>query len=185
MAEIFKPLGYVILKDLRMPEFDKNLSIDGQMCYVFDTPCRYQIIAGRDFLQRTGIDLGFKKNHITWMSMSIPMKSPHFTEANYNAVIDKYLFWKDEDEMELDEMYFSEMMPAKYEKADLVQFAKDQTHLSAEQQNDLLQLWRKHEKLFDGSLGKYTGEKIHIDLLPDAKLHCSRPYPVTRDKANC
>ena len=120
MAGIFKPLGYVILKDLRMPEFDKNLSIDGQMCYVFDTPCRYQIIAGRDFLRITGIALGFKKNHITWMSMSIPMKSPHFTEANYNAVIDEYLFWKDEDEMELDEMYFSGMMPAKYEKADLI-----------------------------------------------------------------
>ena len=65
MAGIFKPLGYVILKDLWMPEFDKNLPIYDQMCYVFDTPCRYQIIAGQDFLQRTGIDLGFKKNHIT------------------------------------------------------------------------------------------------------------------------
>ncbi|EJK66847.1 hypothetical protein THAOC_12187, partial [Thalassiosira oceanica] len=43
-------------------------------------------------------------------------------------------------------------------------------------------LWQRHEKLFDGTLGKYTGDKMHIDLLPDAKPHYSRPYPVTRDK---
>ena len=92
MAGFFKPLGYVILQDIRIPEFDKNLSIDGQLCYVFDTPCRYQVIAGRDFLRRTEIDLEFKKNHIKWMNMSIRMKSPHFSEANYNAVIDEYIF---------------------------------------------------------------------------------------------
>ena len=190
MAGIFKPTGYVILRDLRIPEFDKNLSIDGQLCYVFDTPCRYQIIAGRDFLWRTGIDLEFKNNHITWMDKSIPMKSPHFTEASYNAVIDEYTYWMDEEAMSLDELspfedeaFMSDMMPAKYDKADLEKFAAEQTHLTQAQQRDLLELWRKHEKLFDGTLGKYTGEKMHIDLMPNAKPYYSRPYPVTRDKA--
>ena len=60
------------------------------MAYVFDSPCRYQVIAGRDFLRRTGIDLTFKKNHITWMDWSIPMKSPYSNEASYNAIIDEY-----------------------------------------------------------------------------------------------
>ena len=78
---------------------------------MFDTPCRYQVIAGRDFLRRTGIDLEFKKNHITWMNMSIPMKSPHFSEANYNAVMDEYTFWMDEDTMKLEDFYFSKLMP--------------------------------------------------------------------------
>ena len=183
MAGIFQPTGYVILKDLRLPEFDKNLSIDGQMAYVFDSPCRYQVIAGRDFLRRTEINLTFKKNHITWMDWSIPMKSPHFSEASYNAIIDDYNFWMEEDELELNETYMSQMMPAKYEKADLEKFAKEQTHLSPSQQDDLLKLWKKHEKLFDGTLGKYTGEKMHIDIEPGAKPHHARPYPVTRDKA--
>ena len=44
MAGIFQPTGYVILKNLKLPEFDKNLSIDGQMAYVFDSPCSYQVI---------------------------------------------------------------------------------------------------------------------------------------------
>ena len=125
MAGMFQPMGYVILKDLRLPEFNKNLSIDGQMAYVFDTPCRYQVIAGRDFLRRTGIDLTFKENHITWMDNSIPMKSPNFSEASYNAVIDEYNYWLDEDAMNLEESYISQMMPAKYEKADLDEFAKE------------------------------------------------------------
>ena len=148
------------------------------------------MIAGRDFLQRTGIDLEFKNDHITWMDKSIPMKSPHLAEASYNAVIDVYTFWMDEEAMSLeelspfkDEAFMSNMMPAKYDKADLEQFAAEQTHFTEAQQRDLLELWRKHEKLFDGTLGKYTGEKMHIDLMPNAKPHYSRPYPVTRDKA--
>ena len=51
MAGIFQPTGYVILKNLKLPEIDKDLSINGQMAYVFDSPCRYQVIAGRDFLR--------------------------------------------------------------------------------------------------------------------------------------
>ena len=72
------------------------------------------------------------------MNISVPMKSPHFSEASYNAVIDEYIFWMDKNTMELEDFYFSEMMPAKYKKADLELFAEKQTHLSKEQQRDLL-----------------------------------------------
>ncbi|EJK65227.1 hypothetical protein THAOC_13943 [Thalassiosira oceanica] len=182
MAGTFMPMGYVKVKDIRLPEFDRHLAIDGDMCYVFDAPCRYQMIAGRNFLRRAGIDLKFVENHITWMGKSIPMKSSDFAPADYNAVFDDIAYWIDEDEMDLNDFYLTEMMPAQYEKADLSKFAAEQTHLSQVQQNDLLELWQRHEKLFDGTLGKYTGDKMHIDLLPDAKPHYSRPYPVTRDK---
>ena len=82
------------------------------------------------------------------------MKSPHFAEASYNAVIDEYTFWMDDEAMSVDglspfedEAFMSDMMPAKYDKADLEQFAAEQTHLTEAQQRDLLELWRKHEKL--------------------------------------
>ena len=89
MAGIFQPTGYLVLKDIKLSEFDnKNLSIDEQMAYVFDSPCRYQVIAGS--LRQSGIVLTFKKNHITWMDWSIPMKSPYSNEASYNAIIDEY-----------------------------------------------------------------------------------------------
>ncbi|EJK57914.1 hypothetical protein THAOC_22002, partial [Thalassiosira oceanica] len=88
MAGTFMPMGYVKVKDIRLPEFDRHLAIDGNMCYVFDAPCRYQMIAGRNFLRRAGIDLKFVENHITWMGKSIPMKSSDFAPADYNAVFD-------------------------------------------------------------------------------------------------
>lgn len=75
------------------------------------------------------------------------------------------------------------MKPAKYEKTDLEELASKQTHLSEKQQQDLLSLWRQHKKLFDGTLGEYLGDKLHIDLMPNAKLVYSRAYPVTRNKA--
>ena len=46
----------VTLRDLRLPEFDKNRSISQQKALVFDNDhVRYDIILGTNFLSRTGI----------------------------------------------------------------------------------------------------------------------------------
>ncbi|EJK51078.1 hypothetical protein THAOC_29786 [Thalassiosira oceanica] len=67
------------------------------------------------------------------MGKSIPMKSPEFAPANYNAAFGEIAYWMDEDETDLDDFYLSEMMPSQYEKADLAKFADEQTHLSQDQ----------------------------------------------------
>jgi len=52
------------------------------------------------------------------------------------------------------------------------------THLSQNEQNDLKELLHKFPKLFNGKLGKYTGEKIHLDVDPNAKPHASHAYAI-------
>ena len=39
----------VHLRDLRLPEFDKNRRIDEQKALIFDGKCRYDVILGADF----------------------------------------------------------------------------------------------------------------------------------------
>jgi hypothetical protein len=51
----------VSLSDIVMPEFDKTRKIDGIKAFVFDEPCVYDIILGRDFLHKTGIDVLFSR----------------------------------------------------------------------------------------------------------------------------
>ncbi len=44
----------VVLRNLRLPELDKNRSVDQQKALVFDADsCRYDVILGADFLSKT------------------------------------------------------------------------------------------------------------------------------------
>jgi hypothetical protein len=48
----------VVLRNLRLPELDKNRNVDQQKALIFDADsCRYDVILGAEFLSKTGIDV--------------------------------------------------------------------------------------------------------------------------------
>ena len=57
LAGTYESGGEVMLKGLRLPEFDKSRNIEEQRALVFDAPCRYDVILGNDFINRVGIDI--------------------------------------------------------------------------------------------------------------------------------
>ena len=75
------------------------------------------------------------------------------------------------------ESYVTRILHAKYEKLDLDAFIATQTHLDEVQKDNLKSILRKHEKLFDGTLGVYPHKKVHIELHKDAKPVHARAYP--------
>jgi hypothetical protein len=52
-----------------------------------------------------------------------------------------------------------------------------QTHLSTSQQNDLIKLLSKYDKLFDVTLGKYSHRKLHLTLQEDAVPVHHKAFP--------
>ncbi len=57
LAGMIKCSDVVTLRDMRLPEFDKNRNIETQKALVFYNPgCKYDIIYGNDFLVKTGIN---------------------------------------------------------------------------------------------------------------------------------
>ena len=64
--------------------------------------------------------------------------------------------------------------------ADLEEVCGTQDQLSHDEQQQLLALLRKHEKLFDGTLGKWTGSKVRLDLVDGAEPYHARSFPVPR-----
>ncbi len=74
--------------------------------------------------------------------------------------------------------FATEILDAKFERADVVGVVKRHTHLNAHQKADLLQVLQENDKMFDGTLGVYSHKKVHIDIDPNAKPLHSRPYPV-------
>ncbi len=174
----------VVLRNLRLPELDKNRNADQQKALVFDADsCRYDVILCADFLSKTGIDIKYSTGTIEWFHNELPLRDTHYLQSK------DFLAMAEMIEIQLEAEFFgmdwcdqtcyaSEILDAKYEKV-LVDDVIDQLdHLSAEQKNDLKRVLNEHTKLFDGTLGVYPHRKFHIDLVPGAVPKHFRPYAI-------
>ena len=79
----------VKLRDIRLPEFDKNRRIDEQRAPVFDTRCCYDIILGTDFLKKAGIRMNYDTGFMEWFECILPMRDPWgLTSEEFNNMVD-------------------------------------------------------------------------------------------------
>ena len=53
-------------------------------------------------------------------------------------------------------------------------------HLKDKHKDSLLELLQKYKKMFDGTLGKYTGSDYTIELKEDAKPYHVKPFPIPK-----
>ena len=64
----------VTMRNLRLPELDKNRNIDQLKALVFkSTTCKYDVILGAHFLTKTGIDVKYSTNTIEWFDNELPL----------------------------------------------------------------------------------------------------------------
>jgi len=162
-----------------LPAFDKNRVISDHSFEVFDADCRYDVILGADFLEKVGMNLRYSDLTVEWLGNTIPMQT---LGKSVNAVeVEQYLNQMEIEEMGIDiDSYLSTpILEAKYVKWSIDEVIKDHcSHLNVKQQAELHQLLTRHAKLFDGTLGKYPGEPMHIEVEPGATPVYRRPYPV-------
>ena len=78
----------------------------------------------------------------------------------------------------LDSYAIEKILDAKYDKLDINQVVFEQKHLNESQKQDLRKLFLKYQKVFDGTLGLYPHNKVHIEVEPGAKPVHKRPYAV-------
>ena len=67
---------------------------------MFDAPCRYDVIAGRDFMLPNGMTPNMNKKVVTWFNYSIPMRQPELNQEDYNAVVKDFLFQMEDEYFE-------------------------------------------------------------------------------------
>jgi hypothetical protein len=73
------------------------------------------------------------------------------------------------------------ILDAKYSKDDLQSFVRDNCkHLSADQQKKLLQLLKKYESLFDGTLGDWKTKLVSFQLKEGASPYQCQAFPVPK-----
>ena len=85
IAGTFQSQREVYCKGIALPEFNKTRSVDGVSCFVFDAPCNYDIILGRDFLSAAGVNMNFEFGFMEWMESKVEMKEPQHWKNHLNT----------------------------------------------------------------------------------------------------
>ena len=134
----------------------------------------YDLLIGRDLLNEVGIDLLFSSKCISWEGHTTPMKDPlEFKEKTLDFLIHK-CFAQDQ----VEEDFIQRMTEQKYSPANLQEEVSKCLNLTADEQDQLLQLLHKYASLFDGSLGTWKTSPVELELKEGAKPYHGRPYPV-------
>jgi hypothetical protein len=132
----------ITMRDLRLPEFNKNRRINQQKVLVFDNHnVNYDIILGTNFLSKTGIKLNYSEGNMEWFDCSIPLCPPGGLDSKELDAMEDMFHIQVKDEIfgeDWLECFATEILDAKYEKTDVAEVVKGLTHLNAHQKADLL-----------------------------------------------
>ena len=61
------------MRNLRLPELNKNRVVTQQKALVFNGACIYDVILGADFLSKSGIDIKYSSGIIEWFDSELSM----------------------------------------------------------------------------------------------------------------
>jgi hypothetical protein len=152
-------------------EYDKNNRL------------QYDLILGTVSMKELGIILNFRGKMITIDEIILPMRNINNLQQGSSML--RVLKHNHSPAMEPQSTqdatkHATRILDAKYSKADLQSVVRDNCkHLSADQQKKLLQLLKKYESLFDGTLGDWKTKPVSFQLKEGASHH-SRAFPVPK-----
>ena len=152
IAGNFSSTECVQMKEITLPEFDRNKKIDLQGAYVFGGECAYDVILGRDFLTNAGIDIRFADNKITWMNLTVEMKTVNGKNVVPTGPVN--------DDNGGQDNFTATILDAKYDATTPDEVANAQTHLTPKQREDVRKLVDKYPKLFSNQLRAYPHRKF-------------------------
>jgi hypothetical protein len=67
LADTYQSSAMVVMRNLKLPEFDKNRNVEQQKALIFELEtCKYDVILGADFLTKTGIDVRYSTGTMQW-----------------------------------------------------------------------------------------------------------------------
>ena len=155
-----------------IPELQEKKLIEWKL-HVADNMGAYDMIIGRDIMSFLGINIQFSDRTVHWEGKEMPFKPVEATAEYDYHIAESMAITEAADRVK-------SILDAKYVAADFDKVCSEQHHLAHEEQRALLALLNKYDDLFDGTLGKWTEEPVHIELLPEATPYHARPYPIPR-----
>ena len=155
-----------------LPELHDNKLIEWDWHVTKDLGA-YDAIIGRDMMEFLGIDIRFSNQTVEWDNAEMPFKDGDATVAEAYHVDEPEVVTNASDRLK-------KILDAKYEAADLRQICDEQEELTDEEKDQLFLLLDKYDTLFDGTLGKWTGTEVDLELVEGATPYHARAFPMPR-----
>jgi hypothetical protein len=125
------------------------------------------VILGVKTMKEYGIILDFKDKMLTIDEVKLPMQNINYLQGSstLHALKLNHSLAMEPQSTQDTAKHVTRIPDAKYQKADLQSIVRDNCkHLSADQQKKLLQLLKKYELLFDGTLGDWKIKLVSFQL---------------------
>ncbi len=135
--------------------------------YDKDSKLQYDLIFGMETMKELGIILNFRDKMITIDEIILPMKNINNMQGSsiLQALRHNHSLAMELQSTQDATLRETRILDAKHSKADLQSAIRDHCkHLTANQQKKLLQLCKKYESLFDGTLGDWKTKPVSFQL---------------------
>jgi len=167
--------------EFSFPEFNESKTFITQPDIVYleksKIPPTYDLILGVETLTKLGAILNFQELSVTINQQTLPMKS--FDQLrNFKDLREQMKAFTEPASTRQATSRVSEILDAKYEKANLPSIVESATHLTTTQRAGLLKALQDYEELFDGTLGDWKTKPVSLKLKEGVKPYHGRPYPV-------
>jgi hypothetical protein len=134
-------------------------------------------------MKKFGIILDFKDKMITVDEVKLPMQNINYLQGSSTLralKLDHSLAMEPQSTQDAPKCV-THILDAKYKRADLQSIVRDNCkHLSANQQKKLLQLLKKYESLFDGTLGDWKTKLVSFQLRVGVSPYHGQAFPVPK-----
>jgi hypothetical protein len=144
---------------------------------------QYDLILGTVSIKEFGIILNFRDKMITIDETILPMRDIYKLQGSsmLHALWHNHSLAIEPQSTQDATERATQILDAKYSKADLQSVIRDNCkHLKVDQQKKLLQLLKKYELLFDGTLGDWKTKLVSFQLKEGASPYHSQAFPVPK-----
>jgi hypothetical protein len=141
------------------------------------------LILGVKTMKKYGLILDFKDKMITVDEVKLPMQNINYLQGSSTLRtlrLNHSLAMEPQSTQDTTKCV-TQILDAKYQKADLQSIVRDNCkHLSADQQKKLLQLLKKYESLFDGTLDDWKTKPVSFQLKEGVSPYHGQAFTVPK-----
>ncbi len=151
--------------------------------YNKDSKPQNDLILGTETMKELGIILNFRDEMITIDEIMLQMRNINNLQGSniLQALRHNHSLCMEPQRTQDATQRAMGILDAKYSKADFQSVVRDNCkHLSADQQKKLLQLLKKYESLFNGTLGYWKTESVSFQLKEGLSPYHSQAFPVPK-----
>jgi hypothetical protein len=151
--------------------------------YNKDSKPQYDLILGTNTMTELGIILNFRDKMITIDDTILPMRNINNLQGSniLQALRHNHSLAMEPQSTQDATQHAMQILDAKYSKADLQSVVIDNCkHLCANKQKKLLQLLKKYELLFNGTLGDWKPKPVSFQLKEGVSPYHGQAFPVPK-----